>query len=356
MGKVLSLHVNKETHTEGLMISIPVPFVVAILLAIILIAIIIVDRDKNYWLRCFILASTVVSCLVGLRWALDWKWLHFIHPVIASLLPALAWFTFIGPSKSLIGYHLLPTLMLLLAGLLADRSWFLSDGIIAVQFISYGCLLIWGLAKRPNALADIRLSEFSGARQAGYVAAGLLVFSGVIDCLIAFDSVVYSGDNLGLIVSLGNLISLPVLVLALLRLAVAQTEDDQTVDLSAQDIDQKESSISPENDHILYEQFNSAMLLKAYYRDPNLTLNRIARKLKVPARQLSGAINRVTGKNVSQIVHEFRIDAAKELLKTTNLSITDIMFDCGFQTKSNFNREFLRVVGVSPSDFRRSVT
>ena len=45
---------------------------------------------------------------------------------------------------------------------------------------------------------------------------------------------------------------------------------------------------------------------------------------------------------------------AKRLLASSDLPVTAILFDVGFQTKSNFNREFLRVTGMTPSDYRRS--
>ena len=50
------------------------------------------------------------------------------------------------------------------------------------------------------------------------------------------------------------------------------------------------------------------------YRDVDLNLNRLARKLGIPTRQVSTAINRATGKNVSQYVNEFRISEACGLL------------------------------------------
>ena len=36
------------------------------------------------------------------------------------------------------------------------------------------------------------------------------------------------------------------------------------------------------------------------------------------------------------------------------MPVTSVMFESGFQIKSNFNREFLRVTGMSPSEYRRA--
>ena len=92
------------------------------------------------------------------------------------------------------------------------------------------------------------------------------------------------------------------------------------------------------------------------FRDPDLTLSRIARRAGIPARQISGAVNRLERRNVSQLVNGYRIEAAKRLLAQTDMPVTAVMFEAGFQTKSNFNREFLRVTGSSPSEFRRAAT
>ncbi|WP_245425359.1 helix-turn-helix domain-containing protein [Phyllobacterium brassicacearum] len=58
------------------------------------------------------------------------------------------------------------------------------------------------------------------------------------------------------------------------------------------------------------------------------------------------------GMSVSQYVNDYRVKEACRLLAGTDEPITRIMFDAGFQTKSNINREFLRVTGTSPKAWR----
>lgn len=96
----------------------------------------------------------------------------------------------------------------------------------------------------------------------------------------------------------------------------------------------------------------AVMQSKRVYRDVDLSLDRLARKTGIPARQVSTAINRATGKNVSQYVNEHRIAEACVLLTDTDRPVTEIMFKAGFQTKSNFNREFRRVTEMSPLEWR----
>jgi AraC-like DNA-binding protein len=88
------------------------------------------------------------------------------------------------------------------------------------------------------------------------------------------------------------------------------------------------------------------------YADSNLTLSRVARRLSVPVRDVSNAINRTTGENFSRYINGFRIRHAQCALRDTELSITEVMFEAGFVSKSSFNTEFRRVTGQSPSQFR----
>ncbi|WP_377845214.1 helix-turn-helix domain-containing protein [Bosea sp. UC22_33] len=59
----------------------------------------------------------------------------------------------------------------------------------------------------------------------------------------------------------------------------------------------------------------------------------------------------MTGKNVSQYINDFRVAEACRLLPAKR-SVTMAMLEAGFQTKSNFNREFRRVTGLSPAAWR----
>jgi AraC-like DNA-binding protein len=84
------------------------------------------------------------------------------------------------------------------------------------------------------------------------------------------------------------------------------------------------------------------------YLDPDLTLSRLSRKMGVPTKTLSSTINQQTGGNVSRYINEARIRAAQDFILRGE-TVTNAMLMSGFNTKSNFNREFLRVAGRNPS-------
>ena len=91
-----------------------------------------------------------------------------------------------------------------------------------------------------------------------------------------------------------------------------------------------------------------------YRREGGVSLEQAGRILVIPARQISQAINRIYGGSFSQYLNDCRVKAAQTLLRdNTEMSITTLMMEAGFSTKSNFNKEFLRATGLSPSDYRK---
>ena len=99
---------------------------------------------------------------------------------------------------------------------------------------------------------------------------------------------------------------------------------------------------------------DAAMRERGLFRDAELNLAKLSRRLGLPARQVSNAINRRYGMSVSQYVNGYRVRTACGLLVVSDEPVSTVMFEAGFMTKSNFNREFLRVAGTSPSAWRKS--
>lgn len=64
------------------------------------------------------------------------------------------------------------------------------------------------------------------------------------------------------------------------------------------------------------------------------------------------AFARTTGRTPHQWLLEQRIEQARQLITTTNMTLSEIALDCGFADQSHLSRVFLKVVGVSPSVWR----
>lgn len=95
-----------------------------------------------------------------------------------------------------------------------------------------------------------------------------------------------------------------------------------------------------------------ALMQQGLYQRADLSLLMLARKAGIPARQVSAAINAVHRQSVSHYVNGWRIRAAARLLTESDEPVIAIMEQAGFQTKSNFNREFRRITGVTPTAWR----
>jgi len=57
--------------------------------------------------------------------------------------------------------------------------------------------------------------------------------------------------------------------------------------------------------------------------------------------------------SLSQYINTLRINYAKTLLQRTNEDILSISFTCGYENSRTFNREFLKICGCSPRDYRK---
>jgi AraC-like DNA-binding protein len=62
-----------------------------------------------------------------------------------------------------------------------------------------------------------------------------------------------------------------------------------------------------------------------------------------------------TGKTFPCFVNELRIGRACRLLVESELNVTEVALACGFANLSNFNRQFLRLKGLTPREFRKRV-
>lgn len=86
------------------------------------------------------------------------------------------------------------------------------------------------------------------------------------------------------------------------------------------------------------------------------SLKQLSEKYHISVSTLSHQFKKITGFSVFEYLYLCRIARAKYLLTKTNLSISEIVEECGFNDNSNFSRTFKRNIGVTPSAFRnRSV-
>jgi AraC family transcriptional activator of pobA len=84
------------------------------------------------------------------------------------------------------------------------------------------------------------------------------------------------------------------------------------------------------------------------------TVSYIAEKLHISPGYLSGLLKSLTGQSTQQHLHDKLIELAKEKLSTTNLSVSEIAYELGFEHLQSFSKLFKNKTHLSPLEFRAS--
>jgi AraC-like DNA-binding protein len=102
-------------------------------------------------------------------------------------------------------------------------------------------------------------------------------------------------------------------------------------------------------------RLSALMTEDGMHREPALTIAQLARRSGYPEYLVSAVINRRLGGNFWEYVNRHRIEAARACLADASdqRTILDIAYDAGFTSKSTFNTAFKRLVGETPSAYRR---
>ena len=84
-----------------------------------------------------------------------------------------------------------------------------------------------------------------------------------------------------------------------------------------------------------------------------LSMADLAAELGMSESRFSRFFRRSTGNSFTDFVNRVRINSACHLLMQTDHYVTDICYQVGFNNVANFNRRFLEIKGMTPSEFRR---
>jgi AraC-like DNA-binding protein len=119
----------------------------------------------------------------------------------------------------------------------------------------------------------------------------------------------------------------------------------------------KNSGLNDEMVDDLFQKLVLHMEQNKPYLDENLSLATLAQQLDLTSNQLSQIINQKTSSNFFNFINSYRVEAVKVRLKDpafAHYSILAIGYDCGFQSKSSFNKIFKQMVGKTPLEFQKS--
>jgi AraC-like DNA-binding protein len=91
------------------------------------------------------------------------------------------------------------------------------------------------------------------------------------------------------------------------------------------------------------------------YLDPMFSLQTLGRQLGETPRYVSLVINHSLQLNFADFVNNYRLADVKVCIsdEKDERNILDIIYACGFSTKSNFNRAFKKHEGMTPTEFKK---
>lgn len=112
------------------------------------------------------------------------------------------------------------------------------------------------------------------------------------------------------------------------------------------------------NDPNLMQLIN-IMESEKLYRNSKLSLHILAGKTGLTENNISQLINEGLKKNFYDFVNEYRVNEVKRIIKDRqhdHLTLLGIAIECGFNSKSTFNSIFKKHTGMTPSQYKKSIS
>lgn len=106
----------------------------------------------------------------------------------------------------------------------------------------------------------------------------------------------------------------------------------------------------------MIKELEELIIRQEIFKDSELTLNILARKLNTNTTYLSRLVNEYYGQNFSAYINTFRINAAQRMLvdpECDHFTIEGIAREVGFKSKSSFNAAFKSITGLTPSAYKK---
>lgn len=322
------------------MISLPLPVFVSLVLGFILIRGFVTGVARP--LLILIGLCAVQAAVASFNLLYDVTGIRLVQVGLASLIGPVTYLAYATTTRRAFApkidiLHLCAGPVIVVAlGTIDVLFW---DGFLTLWFAGHGIWLILLVRKSADNLPNVPLETAEDARRLWLGAGVVLILTAAVDVVIIASVIAGLSAWVPWIVTSSS--ALILLCLAVIGLAQPQTAEIAEVDDAPvlQEIDEESAA--------LFERAKALLETEKLYLDPDLNLTRLARRLHVPVKKLSAAINQNTGENVSRLINGYRIAAVCADL-TKGVAVTQAMFAAGFSTKSNFNSEFLRVKGKSP--------
>lgn len=137
-----------------------------------------------------------------------------------------------------------------------------------------------------------------------------------------------------------------------------KAELDETNKATESTVSQSSAQLTEERMSDLMVRFNDLMTEKKIFTDPNISIKSMVEALGTNRTYLSQAINHVFNKSFPQVLSEYRVRAAIEMMNdpTCTLPLKAIAAEVGFSSPSVFFTTFRNIMGMTPTAYRNSLS
>lgn len=157
-----------------------------------------------------------------------------------------------------------------------------------------------------------------------------------------YDELMITAENI-ISCAIGNTARLDMLMKSELLRLFWLLENSGEIDCSAHGEVNKSEIIRPAIDYIA-ENYNE-----------NITIEQLAATVHLSKSYFMNRFKQAAGVSAVEYITQFRIRAACTALTETTHTVSEISFECGFRNLSNFNRQFRRLMGCTPNEYRKKV-
>ncbi|MEZ0454157.1 helix-turn-helix domain-containing protein [Sphingobacterium thalpophilum] len=140
--------------------------------------------------------------------------------------------------------------------------------------------------------------------------------------------------------------------------AVDEIRYDEATPEPAEKVKYEKTRLEESEASLIHGKLNALMKEQKCYQDPELTLGDLAKILEVHPVILSQVINSREQKSFYDYVNTYRVETFKELLlrpDSRQYTMLSLAFECGFNSKTSFNRNFKKITQMSPSAYAKGL-
>jgi AraC-like DNA-binding protein len=225
--------------------------------------------------------------------------------------------------------------------------YYIRSALFITQFLVYLVLIVLTLIRYSRTVKN-RKSAYDNAvlfEIRFFVIASVVLWAGAV--------LRYASDLQGtnLLVPLGA--SILVYVMGYLKMRRHEPQTSEKDELSTKKYEK--SMLTPERSERYLNKLMQLMEAEQPFTDGDLTIQKLAEKLSVPAPHLSQTIYERLCKTFPDFINSYRIDEAKKRLldpAKKHYTVLAIAEEVGFNSKSAFNDVFKKHVKMTPSEFR----